>query len=66
MTFEQEYTYNEKGWLEKQVMRNGEGEESVSEYVYEYDDTGNWVKVTGTSDLNVPIIAERTITYFEE
>ncbi len=65
-TFEQEYTYNEKGWLEKQVMRNDEGEEYVSEYRYEYDDMGNWVKVTGTSDLNEPIISERTITYFRE
>ncbi|HER08172.1 MAG TPA: hypothetical protein ENO20_04610 [Bacteroides sp.] len=66
ITFEQEFTYNEKGCLEKQVMRYGEGEEDVSEYSYEYDEMGNWVKVTGTSDLHGPIITERTITYFGE
>ena len=66
MAGEQEFTYNEKGVLEKQVIRNREGEETVTEYRHEYDEMGNWVKVTGTSDLHVPIITERTITYYEE
>ena len=53
------------GFLAKQVMINEEGEETSSEYEYEYDEMNNWVTVIGYSD-KFPIVSERKITYFQE
>jgi len=65
MAFEERYTYNDMGFLAKQVLINKAGEESVWDYAYEYDDLNNWVIVTGISD-QYPIVAERTYTYYLE
>ncbi|MEN8156359.1 MAG: hypothetical protein ABFS10_05360 [Bacteroidota bacterium] len=65
LAFEERYTYNEMGFMSKQEMINKEGEASASEYLYEYDEQDNWVKVTGNSD-QYTIITERKITYFTE
>jgi len=63
--YEEKFTYNEMGFLAKQVMINEEGEETSSEYEYEYDEMNNWVTVIGYSD-KFPIVSERKITYFQE
>jgi hypothetical protein len=61
---EEQFTYNEMGFLQKQVMISKEGEQTVSEYEYEYDAQNNWIKVLGNSDTYM-IITERSITYYE-
>ncbi|MFH0757586.1 MAG: hypothetical protein V2B15_09885 [Bacteroidota bacterium] len=65
LAFEERFTYNDKGFMEKQVMINKAGEETVSAYEFEYDGMNNWVKVTGNSD-QYPLVSERTITYYRE
>jgi hypothetical protein len=65
LVFEEKFIFNEMGFLAKQVMINEEGEESVSEYEYEYDEMNNWVKVIGNSDQHI-LVAERTFTFFPE
>ena len=65
LAFEERFTYNDKGSMVKQVMINKAGEETVSEYEYEYDEMNNWVKVTGYSE-HYPVVSERTITYYTE
>ena len=65
-TFEQQYTYNDKGHMIKQLIINREGKEFVSEYDYQsYDDHGNWTSYVAHSDGPV-LITERTISYYEE
>ncbi len=65
LAFEERFTYNDKGFMEKQVLINKEGEETVLENEFEYDKMNNWVKVTGYWEP-YPVVAERTITYFPE
>ena len=64
-TFEQQYTYNDMGQLARQVMIDRDGKEFVAEYEYEYDEMNNWIQCTGTSSDGVPMVEERTITYYE-
>lgn len=56
---------NDHGFADKDVLINREGEETVLEMEYTYDEMGNW-----TSRLiNAPevvVIEEREITYFED
>ena len=64
-TFEQKFTYNENGFLMRQEIITKAGEVFVSEYEYEYDDMGNWIKVIANTDDQM-MVSERTIAYYEE
>ena len=65
-TFEQQYTYNDKGHMIKQVMINREGKEFVSEYDYQaYDEHGNWTSYVAHTD-GPALITERIISYYDE
>ena len=64
LRIEEKYTYNEMGFLEKQEIITDEGEESMTEYEYEYDELNNWIKVVALTGDQL-IVGERTITYFE-
>ncbi|MBN1132088.1 MAG: hypothetical protein JXR52_10380 [Bacteroidales bacterium] len=65
VTFEQKITYNDKGFMTRLVMVNRDGVESVSEYEYEYDEMGNWIKAIASEEVE-RVIEEREITYYEE
>jgi hypothetical protein len=63
--FEQQYAYNEKGNMIRQLMIDREGKEYLSEYDYSgYDDRGNWTRLVADDQQHI-IITERTITYHE-
>jgi hypothetical protein len=63
--FEQQYTYNDMGYMSRQVLIDKEGKEYVSEYEYEYDEMNNWIKTIGKTSYGPTVVEERTITYFE-
>jgi hypothetical protein len=63
-TFEQKYSYNDQGFMEKQVIINKEGKESESLYTYTYEENGNWIECIGNEGKN-KIIAKRTIEYYK-
>ena len=66
LSFEQQFTYNEQGVLQKQVLINKKREKSISEYEYKYDDHGNWIRGEAKSSDGKRIITERDIVYYQE
>jgi len=65
VTLEQQFTYNDHGFLQRHVIIDRDGNEYVATYDYEYDDMGNWVKVFASLDEQ-RVLTERDITYYEE
>ncbi len=63
-TFEQQFFYNDHGSMEKQLMINQSGDETVSVYSFSYDENKNWIESIG-DDGEVKLLTRREIEYFE-
>jgi hypothetical protein len=63
-TMTQKFEFDDKGSVIKQTIISKDGSEEETEYTYEYDNFGNWIKVYAKSS-NVNIISEREIVYYE-
>jgi len=63
-TFEQQFFYNDHGFMEKQLMINQSGDETVSVYSFSYDENKNWIECIG-DDGEAKLLTKREIEYFE-
>ncbi|MCF8381900.1 MAG: hypothetical protein K9H49_20195 [Bacteroidales bacterium] len=64
-TVEMKFHYNESGFVDIHTLIDKNGEESVWEINYEYDDMGNYLEAEYT-DGKIYIITERSYEYFPE
>lgn len=62
-----ELKYNDKGKRSEISMFGGKDKHLMfsSKCTYEYDENGNWIKLTSKDNTNKVVILERTYTYFE-
>ena len=68
LAFELTWTYDENGLLRERREVDAEGEEIVYRYEYEFDATGNWVRMVVSEDFRdtpttVYEVRDRQITY---